>query len=193
MPSELLRNLVSKFRYSNCEQFVGQKLVVSGKDAVASDLTRFIAELVPDEGLKLATGNYDLLLGTNAKFGVLDIAFFAPANINHAPIEAGLAIRELGFLSSTDSDIEFDDDPEYCLRELHDCISDDQLYLQLFLTTNDPKITDVHFFERVKRVKNHETIPFPIEFTVVDACVTNSNYAWFNKHNYTLLYMMNSY
>lgn len=193
MTSELLRNLISKFQYTHCDQFVGRNLIVTGNDAIADVLANFAAALAPNDEIELATVDYELMLGTIAKFGVLDIAFTAPASNGISPMDAGSAIRELGFLSSTESTVQFDDDPDYCLRQLHNGISDDQLYLQLFLTTKDPKIVDVVFIERIKRVKNHGLIPFPVDLTVVDACVTNSNYAWFNKHNYTLLYMANSY
>lgn len=132
------------------------------------------------------------MLGTIAKCGVLDLVFTVPTSLACTPENAPTALRELGFISHDNDQIQFDNDPEYCLRQLHDGINEGS-YLLLFLHTDDPKIVDTTFIERIKRTKNHELIPFPIEMTVADACVTNSTYTWFFKHNYQLLYMMNSY
>ena len=103
------------------------------------------------------------------------------------------ALRELRFVPQDEEQPQFENDPEYCLRQLHDQISDDHDCLLLLLDTDDPNIIAASAIERLKRTKNHELIPFPIKMTVSDACITNSPYAWFYKHNYTLLYMLNSY
>ena len=73
MTSELLRNLISKFQYAHCEQFVGRNLIVTGNDAIAADLANFADALAPDDEIELATDDYELMLGTIAKFGVLEL------------------------------------------------------------------------------------------------------------------------
>jgi hypothetical protein len=132
----------------------------------------------------------EMLEGALAKYGLIDTELSAPEHLLDIPdTQRGLELmRELGFLVSAEELAELaealGDGGEFCFEQLIADLDARSCVLKLFLQD------EIAFDARIARFKATAlqlVLPvdyFPRELVVIDACVTNARFVWFNKHFY---------
>ena len=179
----LIRRVARGLRYRSFDAMIGQTVLVSSIDAIVADIHTFVQRFRPD---CVYTGHSEgSLVGALAKYGILDFEFRAPDSLLLSEFSTGIPLlKELGFLNDT-GDLPDDNEESrlWCLEELDQSIKEDGTLLKVFLedVANRPVANETTFW---RLINDPSQIPFPIEFRVIDACVTNSGFAWIMKHFY---------
>ncbi len=183
--SLLLREVARKLRYRTIEAMIGQPVTITGLREISAETRALVDEHV--SGCTFAGPEQKFLDGQIAKYGFLDLRFFATSTMLEKTAVGGVSLlKELGFV---DRDLpklaeELGGDAGFCLEELRDGIEQNDVHLLLFLESESPNVSDMTVMERMARLRDPSTIEFPIIFSVVDACVSNSPFVWMNKHFY---------
>jgi len=181
----LLLNVARNLRYRTLEQFIGEAVTIDDRMQIVPTVSSFVAQFVDD--CTFAGPQQRFLDGQVAKYDLLDLNFNAPATMLDADSRTGLPLlRELGFIDGDMQTLseELDGVSTGCLEELRDDITENKTHLLLFLESSDPNVPDMSMINRMSRIRDPSIIDFPIEFTVVDACVSNSSIVWLNKYFY---------
>lgn len=181
----LLLNVARNLRYRTLAPMIGQPVTVSDRTRIATETAAFVARFA--DGCSFAGPEQHILDGQIAKYGLLDLRFVASSKLLDADATDGVPLlRELGFVDSEWQRLarEFGADSDVCLEGLRDDIAKNATHLMLFLESSNPKVSEMSWTDRMARVRDPSMIRFPIEFTVVDACVANATSAWMTKHLY---------
>lgn len=110
-----------------------------------------------------------------AKYELLDLSFHSETKFDLQDRGGVSLLKELYFVGA-ERDPEEDD---WCLEALEESIDDGQNLVKLFLRPESPANTDPN-----QRGGNLPAGYLPRLFLVEDACLTNANYVWMNKHFY---------
>ena len=91
----------------------------------------------------------------------------------------------------------FDDEDPTCLTDLHEDIEKGETLLRVFLEDEPGRSSDPESLKRLIAAGKAKAIHegkepmerllgdcFPREYTLTDACLTNSGFIWFHKHFY---------
>lgn len=179
----LILRVARGLRYRSVDAMIDQTVTVSSIRAVVPDIRAFVQRFCPDCVYKDLGSDPVLSL---AKYGLLDLEFRAPDSHLLLEFSTGIPLlKELGFLSDTDDGL--DDDNELallgCREDLEQGIKKDGTLLKVFLIDLEKRhATDLR--DRMWLMRHPSQIPFPIDFRVIDACVTNSGGVWIIKHFY---------
>lgn len=183
--NSLLLNVARNLRYRTLAPMIGQSLTISDRSRIATETTAFVARFA--DGCCFAGPEQKYLDVQIAKIGILDLRFTSPSTTLASDAPGGVPLlRELGFVGRDWQELteEIGDDSAFCLEELRDGIAENATHLMLFLQASNPKESEMSTTDRMARIRDPSIIKFPINFTVVDACVSNSSFVWMNKHFY---------
>ncbi len=164
---------------------IGKTVVATDRTRIVDDVSSFVAQFA--DGCDFAGPEQHFLDGQIAKYGLLDLRFNAPSTMLASVPAGGVPLlRDLGFIDSDMQKLasELDGDAGCCIEELRDGIATNETHLMLFLESSNPNVSDMSMMDRMARIRNPSIIDFPITFSVVDACVSNSSFVWMNKHFY---------
>ena len=181
----LLLNVARNLRYRTLAPMVGQSITISARALITAETEAFVGRFADD--CLFAGPEQEYLDGQIAKYGILDLRFSAPTTLLDADTDSGVPLlRQLGFIDddARDSIDELGDDGSCCLEELRDGIAENKTHLLLFLVSPDLDVSEMLMMDRMARIQDPSIIDFPIVFSVVDACVSNSSFVWINKHFY---------
>jgi hypothetical protein len=182
----LALRLGRELRYRELPELIGRTITLRSLDDARPALCGLVAPLLGPDAHWEPSSFFD---GALAKYGLIDTEFAAPtALLDHPTTERGIPVlRRMGFAPRRGE--RWDDLPEvedpYCLEELARDL--DQCRLKLFLQDGAPHDSRM---TRVADAMQREVpllLPdsyFPCEQRVIDACVTNSSFIWFNAHFY---------
>ncbi|MEZ6123760.1 MAG: hypothetical protein R3C49_11360 [Planctomycetaceae bacterium] len=178
-------NVARSLRYRTLQQMIGKTVAVTTQPRIVDDVSTFVADFA--HGCTFTGPEQSCLDGQIAKYGLLDLRFKAPSTMLDSESAGGVPLlRELGFVTG---DMQKSaDDPGgsagSCIEELGEDIAKNTTHLLLLLKSFNPDVTEMSITDRLARMKKPSIIEFPITFSVVDACVSNSLFVWMNKHFY---------
>jgi hypothetical protein len=173
-------------RYRALPELVGRAITLRSLDDARAALRELVAPLLGPGAPWEPPTSLDLAL---AKYGLIDTEFAASAALlDHPTTERGIPVaRRMGFAPRRGErwdDLPGAEDP-YCFEELARDL--DQCRLKLFLRDGAPDEPRMERLSDAVQRKVPLTLPddyFPCKLEVIDACVTNSSFIWFNAHFY---------
>jgi hypothetical protein len=184
----LLFRLVRGLRYEPLHDLIGKEVTVHSPTVVFDRITALAEEQcdfaleLPDDGSQMN----DRLLATIGKYGLIDFACLCDATVDAARTENGQLLRDFGFAPRPGEDEDpspCGDDGNDCLEQLEEEVSHDRAWLKLFFRAPDIPF-DLDLETRWRRMSDPTTLPLPLDFRVVDACVTNAPSIWLLRHLY---------
>jgi hypothetical protein len=166
-----LYRVARQLRYRELPELIGRSVVIPSVDQVEATVMRCF-ELGPPINL---LGRFE---ATAAKYGLLDLEFTSLQSTLTLQDRGGVALlKQLSFVKEDRTEENLRNE-EFCLQELEESISGREL-VKLFL------ISDLDLDSNPLRAKGFlQRSALPRAFRVTDACLTNSDYVWFNKHFY---------
>jgi hypothetical protein len=196
-----LRNV----KYKRLQHLLGRSLTISSFDQIECEALGAVARDVP-EGFR-PTNSFKTFEGMLAKYGFLDLDFSMPRDLLTSGERInGRSIHELGYSRPRGEARRQNEGDRACLEILMESARESTTYLRLFLDSAWSRDAMKRIHDAVKRQlsgKNvsmeaydeafrsamFETIDtlkksFPITFTIEDACLTNSDAIWLEKHFY---------
>ena len=192
--SQLIRDVGRSLRFRSRDDIVGNRVSITTLSELPTALTDFAQEFQSDVESISCSEQLSQATGTLAKFGIMHVAFTCTSTQLDSLDFGGIdALNQLGFLDSSRDDMSFDDDRDFCVRLLDGEIREERVYLLLNLRATNNSAFENSLAERIRWLKHPELIPFPLQFAVEDACLTNARNVWFFKHNYAFYYMLNTY
>lgn len=182
-PSDV-RTVLRLFRYAVLDQFIGRRFSVSTHQSLRDDVARLGAEMSHSSTL-LHEDIRNLYLQI-AKYGILDLRFAVSHDTFSCEFQRGKKIiRELGFGPDSASKWagvfpEF----EGLMPDIASDMIENKWYLMIHAKIVGDVTTGRDLVQSISASNDLSELPLPAEFDVVDACVTNTTYAWFSKHFY---------
>ncbi len=179
-----VRTVLRMFRYATLERFIGRQFKVSTHATLRDDLMQLGQTLAA--GVTLLQEDIRNLYLQIAKYGILDLRFCVEPDTFECDFEAGKQlIRRLGF--GADSKAEWSEVfPEFesLMPEISNDVMQGKWYLMIHANIVGHAIQGRDLVASIRASNDLTKLPLPAEFRIVDACVTNSTYAWFSKHFY---------
>jgi hypothetical protein len=175
-----------ELRYRALPELVGRAITLRSLDDARPALCELVAPVLGPDAPWEPPAN---LHGALAKYGLIDTELAAPfALLDHPTTERGIpVVRRMGFAPRRgerwDDLLEVED--PHCFEELARDL--DQCRLKLFLhdgAPDDPRLARLIDATRRNVPLALPDDYFPCELRVVDACLTNSSFIWFNAHFY---------
>jgi hypothetical protein len=207
MNKQLLR-LVHDVKYREIGRLVGQRITISSLEAISADVAAAVQPYALACGtLELRSRDMELIL---AKYKMLDLSFVTSKTILTKSDRINRKrLESLGFVSSREDVKTIEDviadvegkDPSM----MADLVRNAQVeheWLKVFLDVWPARDALAEYMENIEKVtksgvSNDEADSvafdalllrvrdlFPGQFLVRDACITNSDFVWFNKHFY---------
>jgi hypothetical protein len=205
MNTSILRR-VQAIRYQKLGELIGKSITLNSLAEIAE---RILPELAPDfiGDFTLET-SVEQVRAVVAKYGFLDLKFHSSKTLPSNSRLTTSTLRELGFLGRRKllADQEKDrfvrepcPDPTF-ITELVDETTDGA-YLLFFLDSADSSSAMHRCFDRMVEVRSRGILEnadavafgelleevegrFPLKFVIDDACLSNSEMIWFNRHQY---------
>jgi hypothetical protein len=163
-----LYRVAKQLRYRTLPELIGRSILIpSIRDVLGTVASSFElgSPVNPDARFE----------GMIAKYGILDLEFHSlQPNLGRQDRGGVALLKELCFVHEdrTEENLEEED---WCLELLEESISERQI-VKLFLRC------DLDLHGNPRDVLQHSAPP--CTFVVTDACLTNADYVWFNKHFY---------
>lgn len=174
------KKILRGLRYSSLPKLIGRKIEICSIETTESDIFAILGGDLPADSRLISNENIRRE-GAIAKYGIIDAEFsISNRHLANCPLIDRNTFRELGFVLSledkeyvTKNPLPNGDEDFGLLDFLAEDIEKNEAIIKLFLRCDAPNLS-------LKLPTNF----FPQEFTVQDACMTNSGYVWFNKHFY---------
>ena len=178
-----LRKILRGLRYCSLPKLIDRRLEICSLESVEADIFAILGGDLPADS-RLVSPERIYLEGAMAKYGIIDAKFsISIRHLTACPSIDGTTLRELGFVLSPEDKnslaenvLETDGEDVGLLDFLADDVENNEAMIKLFLRaaeSQSPRLS-------LKLAENY----FPQTFVVEDACMTNSNNVWFNKHFY---------
>ena len=173
--NKLLLDVARGLQYQHLAQVVGIDVTINSLPLIFESLSNVaqqhcsISLDAPDE---LGTLNHRLA-GPIGKYGLIDFEYACDANFESSKTDNVQLLRDFGFAPNQDGesdDLMIEDDPEYCVRRIHEGILQDRTWLKLFFRTTDAGFSKLDMKTRFRQTNDPELIQFPLDFRCVDAC-----------------------
>ena len=179
----LLLNVARSLRYRTFEPIIGHELIVKRSDLIPSESEALVGRFL--DGCSFSSPEQGCLDGQIARYGLLDLRFQASTTLLEKGYKTGIPLlKELGFIEDGTSSVAEEDCVLYCLEELLYGTRKNETYLMLFLQTSQVHCADGILLQQNDMPRRACNPPFPMVFTVEDACISNSPFVWMNKHFY---------
>lgn len=186
----LIKKISRELRYRTMNELIGKTIPINDLESVEQDVTSSLGSMLP-ENSKLIGPARKYMEGVSAIYGLLDLTYTVPSSLLESQYESGISLlKALHFLIDSEkaeeitremrelaADTNEDFNDPTCLQNLNEALETKQTFLRLFLQTD-------HKAQGRERLGLLLPGFFPREFTVKDACVTNSDFVWFHKHFY---------
>lgn len=178
----IIRQVARRLRYGTVDPLIGQTVTVRSLQTIVEDIQPLVDEACP--GSRFAGPEEAYRIGMLAKYAMLDLRYKAPREMAATTAACGLSVlKELGLIWHRDK---ADNDQNYlfdCLGDLLDDFNKDETILKLFLREVPPRpVPPPPTWPEI--YENLHLIPFPKRMEIKDACITNSDRVWFEKHFY---------
>lgn len=188
--TKLIRRIARELRYRSLDELINRELTINQLDSVEKDISAALSDVLP-QGCKYVETERQFLEGAMVKYGIIDVTFAAPERLLNSRDEGGISLlKDLGCIDEVDKE-DHADSPELfgsdlsCLELLVEGLEKKSTLIKLFLSA-EKQSTD--WPELLLRIRDGSlSVPegyLPRSFQVEDACITNSDFAWFKKHLY---------
>jgi hypothetical protein len=179
-----VRTVLRLFRYATLQQLIGRRFTVSTHESLRDELTHLGSELTVHATL-LHEDVRNLYLQI-AKYGILDVRLGVASDTFDCNFQSGKRIiRELGFGSDSASEwAEVFPEFEGLMPDIASDIRENKWFLMIHANIVGNVRPGRDLVESIRASNDLTRLPLPAEFDIVDACVTNTMYAWFSKHFY---------
>lgn len=186
----LIRRIARELRYRSFDDLISREVTINHLDSVGKDICAALFDALP-QGCKYFETEREFLEGAIVKYGIIDVTLTAPEHLLNSRDQGGISLlRNLGFIEEVDKEVQ-DDFSDLigsdlsCLELLAEGLEKKRTLIKLFLLA-EGQATD--WSELLLRIEGGSLrIPegyLPRLFQVEDACITNSDFAWFKKHLY---------
>lgn len=207
MNKQLLR-LVHDVKYREIGRLVGQRITISSLEAISADVTAAVQPHALECGtLELRSRDMELIL---AKYKMLDLSFATSKTILTPSDRVNRKrLESLGFVSSREDVKTIEDviadvegkDPSMMATLVRNAQVGHE-WLKVFLDVWPARDALAEYMENIAKVTKSGVSSdeadsvafdalllrvrdlFPGQFLVRDACITNSDFVWFNKYFY---------
>lgn len=177
----VIKRLLRGLRYTELSHLIGLEIEIDSLEKLRNNLDKLLIEHKQPVA-SLLSEHPDVPF---RKYGILDLAFEV-LNTDH-PIDRKPArfLKEMGFLPDRAEvdDAVFPDAGIGFLEEMLEQTQSGKLMLKLFLRSRGgyqgAKDRPVEEWLKMDLTKH-----FPCKFAIVDACITNCDLIWLNKHFY---------
>lgn len=174
------KKVLRGLRYGSLPKLINRKIEICSIETIESSIFSILGGDLPADS-RLISNEKIRVVRTIAKYGIMDAEFsISNRHLVNCPLIDKETFRELGFILSsedkecvTQNPLPNGDEDVGLLDFLANDIEKKEAIIKLFLRCDAPKLS-------LKLPKDF----FPREFTVQDACMTNSGYVWLNKHFY---------
>ena len=181
----IIRQVARRLRYQPLDELVGRTITFHSLPTMLADIQAILDESFP--GCVFGGPEEPYRNGALAKYGLLDLHYHAPSHMAAIEPYSGLSLlKELGFVERPgDSDWETSeaDNMFSFVADLLDDFDRNETIVKLFLEER-PHRTSPPPAEWKTWLREPSNMPFPRTMEIVDACITNSNSVWLNKHFY---------
>ena len=180
----VVRQVARCLRYQMIDRLIGRTLIVRSLDTMLADVQAIVNEFC--QGTVFNGPEQSFREGALAKYGILDLRYDVPASMAATqPWHALSLLKELGLVQHFDNGTTrpFDEKGErdYFIDLLAE-LNENRTILKLFL--KECRGEPVTLAQRNQWMNQPTSIPFPKTMKLVDACITNLNSVWLNKHFY---------
>jgi hypothetical protein len=186
----LIRRIARDLRYRSLDELINRAVTINQLDSVEKDISAALSDMLP-QGCKYVEAERQFLEGAMVKYGIIDVTFAAPERMLNSRDEGGISLlKDLGFIDEVDKEDHADSSELFvsdlsCLELLAEGLEKRCTLIKLILLSEGQ---DTDWSELLKRIEGGSLrIPegyLPRLFQVEDACITNSDFAWFKKHLY---------
>jgi hypothetical protein len=186
----LIRGIARELRYRSFDDLISREVTINHLDSVGKDICSALSNALP-QGCKYIETEREFLEGAIVKYGIIDVTFTAPEHLLNSRDQGGITLlKDLGFIEEVDKEVQDDvsdliSSDLSCLELLAEGIEKKSTLIKLFLLA-EGQATD--WSELLLRIQEGTLSVaegyLPRLFQVEDACITNSDFAWFKKHLY---------
>jgi hypothetical protein len=179
----LIRWVARNLQYHPVTELIDQPLTLSSLDRIVNDSQELIRRFFPGGTYRGPEEKYRV--GVLAKYGLLDLTFAVPeADFPPKDVPGCTPLRSLGFVGTRKSSANPEDPNELLiwLEQMEEEIKNDGAIVKLMLVETKHLAPERETWR--KWVREPGLMPFPKDFRVLDACLTNSDSVWINKHFY---------
>lgn len=181
----IVRQVARRLRYRTVGELIGRVVALRSFDTMLPDIQAVLDESLPSPAFRGPEESYRI--GALAKYGLLDLCYDVPSDIATTEHHHGLSLlKELGFVEHPgDSAWEASkaDGMFGFVTDLLDEFGRNETILKVFLEER-PRRSSAPPAEWERWFREPSSMPFPKTMEIVDACITNSDSVWLNKHFY---------
>jgi hypothetical protein len=197
--NRLLRPVIRELRYRPVTELIGERIQISGLDAVVGGMLLHLASKVPWPLRFKGPGPEEMTICA-VKYGILDLTFAIDGLVVWCEGDApGLPLlKEFGFVQPREPGQgkgTFECNDLTCITELYNDIQKREALLRVFLWNGDDDHTKkliqrfgmkelMKDFMEAETLEKYLHVCFPGEFTITDSCLTNAEFIWIHKHFY---------
>lgn len=181
-PLSLLRRLHRSLAYATVDVLIGVPVQVRSAETALDDVLRVTKEVLPVSATTMGP-ELHYRAGAIAKYGILDVNFGIGPTSPDAP-RPGIGILRSTGLVDGDEGADASALTDGFLDNLLQEAQAGQLYLKVFLETQDPQ-DRLPIQDTLRRLREGMPSGFwPHLFVIRDACLTNTPSIWLVKHLY---------
>lgn len=183
----LVRRVARNIRYKRIDSVIGATLELSSLGDIVAESEKFAQSYYAK--CKFHGPEEKYYVGSIAKYGILNLTFTVKTSVVLDDGMYGIELlQRLGFLPADEErEAECIAGSEIlgsldCLKEMDEDIVKGIVFLKLFLEEEGKTKRSVQ--EAFRLINTPSKICFPKTFRIIDACMTNSDFVWINKHFY---------
>ena len=183
MKTTYLRKIPRGLLYCSLPKLLDRRVEVCSLETFESDLFAILGGDLPVDSRLTSPDRRHLEIAL-AKYGLIDVQLSVSSrHLAACSLISGETLRELGFISTPEEKdyisknaLEPDKEDIGLLDLLVEDVEANEAMIKLFLKTTESRSPRLS----LKLADDY----FPQTFVIEDACLTNSNYVWLNKHFY---------
>ncbi len=181
-PKPSVKTLARTLRYRGLPELIGKIVKINAPTTVEADVLTASGDWLPEQ-TRLIGPPEKYIERAMAKYGILDLTFSGQDTLLETQFESGIPLlKKLNFVigpeRAKEMAVEMETDDPTCLTELAEEIEQKQTVIRIFLQAEQIQGKGPHCLGHL------QPDYLPRDFTIADACVTNSGFVWFHKHFY---------
>lgn len=191
--SKHLKTILRGLKYQTLDKLIGREVEICSLKSVQADIFNALGKYIPIESY-LISPKEPYLEGAMAKYGIIDAEFSTPSRyLEILPRINRNTLEDIGFAYEKGSNENFSgEDTLFGFESLAEDVGENKAFIKLFLELDSKAEHSKNVINNIRSFKEKGMRPklklpkdfFPNLFIVEDACLTNSDFVWINKHFY---------
>lgn len=202
--SKHLRIILKGLKYQALDNLIGREIEICSIDSVESDILSALDKELPAESSLIVSKDplfKDALKRVMEKYGFIDAEFsVSNQHLKNLPRISRSILEDLDFVDDKDeqrlrNERSFSATEklvEGTFEELVEDIEENKAYIKLFIEMKNRNEFSQNVSKKIRHFRQKGLRPkyellkdfFPHTLVVTDACLTNSDFVWINKHFY---------